>query len=148
MSQINWLGLYVQMLYFAHWFGVSKLRLWPFHFVFFSLVLYLQHREVPRLGVGLDLQLPATATAMLHMQSTWQLTAMPDPLTDWARPRIEPTFLIVTSQVHYCWAMTGTPAFHLLCLWILNFLNKFPALKLESQRLNPSSPSTSLNHSF
>ena len=48
--------------------------------VFFSFGPYPQHMEVAILGVKLKLQLPAYAT----------VTAMPDPLTHWARPEIEP----------------------------------------------------------
>ena len=70
--------------------------------------------EAPRLGVKLELWLPAytTATATqdpshicnLHHRSQqyWIL----DPLSK-ARDRI--CVLMDTSQVHYCWAMTGTP---------------------------------------
>ena len=40
-----------------------------FFFFFVSLGLHLQHMEIPRLGVKLELELPAYSTA----------TAMPDP---------------------------------------------------------------------
>ena len=51
--------------------------------------------EVPRLGVKLELQLPAYTTA----------TATPDPLSE---DRDQTHILMVTSQVHYCWATMGT----------------------------------------
>ena len=54
-----------------------------FYFIGF-LGLYLQHMEVPRLGVELELQLLAytTATAtqdLSHIRPTPQLMATPDP---------------------------------------------------------------------
>ena len=45
-----------------------------------SFLQNLEHVEVPRLGVGSELPLPARTTA----------TATPDPLTHWARPGMEP----------------------------------------------------------
>ena len=47
----------------------SPLPAWANSPLFFFKQLHLQHMEVPRLGVELELQLPAYATA----------TAMPDP---------------------------------------------------------------------
>ena len=47
----------------------SGLQLQGTEFFFFFLGLHLQHMEVPRLGVKLELQLPAYTTA----------TAMQDP---------------------------------------------------------------------
>ena len=50
---------------------------------FFFLGSYLQHTEVPRLGVHSELQLPAYATATpvpSHICDLWiQLAAIPDP---------------------------------------------------------------------
>ena len=62
-----------------------------FVFVFSFSGLHLRHTEVPRLGVKLELQLPAyaTATAMWGskpcLRPTLQLTSMPvnpDPLNE------------------------------------------------------------------
>ena len=70
--------------------------------------------EVPRLGVELELQLPAYATATasqdlscigdLH-HSSWQLQ-IPNPLS---KTRDQTHILVDTSRVHFHWAMTGTP---------------------------------------
>ena len=73
----------------------------------------MQHVEVPRLGVELELQLPAytTATAMrdsscncnLH-HSSWECQTL-NPLSE---TRDQTHILKDTSQVCYRWAMTGT----------------------------------------
>ena len=80
--------------------------------------LHLWHMEVPWLGVELELHLLATATG----------TAMPDPsricdlhcssqqcqvLNPLSRDRDQTCILMDTGQVHYHWAMTGTPC-HIL----------------------------------
>ena len=69
-----------------------------FIYYFFFLGPYVQHTEVPRLGVKLELQLPAYATARrtrdpsqvcdIH-HSSWQCWS----LTHWARPGIKPASL-------------------------------------------------------
>ena len=84
-----------------------------FPFIFCILGLHLQHMEVPRLGVQLELQLLAytTATAMpdpsrlcdLHHSS--QQHWIPDPLRE-ARDRTR--ILMDTSQSHFC-AIMGMP---------------------------------------
>ena len=85
-----------------------------FSFLFFFLVPQVWHMEVPRLGVKLELQLPAYTTAT----ATWDLSCMcdlcwiPDPLKE-ARDRT--CVLMDTSRIHFCWATTGTP--------YLDFLN-------------------------
>ena len=65
-------------------------------FLFFFLGPHPWHMEVPRLGVWIR----AVATGLHQslsnlrsgpsLQPTSQLTAMPDPLTHWERPGIEP----------------------------------------------------------
>ena len=70
--------------------------------------------EVPRLGVELELQLPAytTATATrilsrvcdLHHSS--QQHWIPDPLI---KARDQTHILVDTSWIHYHWATMGTP---------------------------------------
>ena len=85
---------------------------------FFALLCFLGlhpwHREIPRLGVQLELLLPAytTATAMQDLScicnlhhSSWQCWIL-NPLNE-ARDRTH--ILMDTSQIHFCCAMTGTP---------------------------------------
>ena len=81
--------------------------------------------EVPRLGVELELQLQAyaTATAMqdpghicnLHHSS--QQRQIPNPLSE---VRDQTCILMDPSWVYYCWAMTGTPkiSFKLNCVYV------------------------------
>ena len=81
------------------------------------LGLHLQHRKVPRLGVKSELQLPAytTATATqdpscicdLHHSS--QQYGIPEPLSE---ARDQTHILMVTSQIHFSCATTGTLAPH------------------------------------
>ena len=70
--------------------------------------------EDPRLGVKLELQLPATATvtAMPNLSCTWdlhhsswqhQISNPPSEARDWT------CVLMDTSQVRYHWATMGTP---------------------------------------
>ena len=85
-------------------------------FFFFFLEPYLQHMEVPRLGVQSELQLLAytAATAMqdpnhlcdLHHSSGQH--QIPNPLSK-ARDRTRK--LMVPGQICFCCAMTGTPRF-------------------------------------
>ena len=84
----------------------------PFLFFFFPsfsfcfLGLYLQHMEVPRLGVELDLQLPATTTAratqdpscVCNLHHSSQQHRIPNTLSG-ARDRT--CHLMVTSQIHF-----------------------------------------------
>ena len=70
---------------------------------FFScfLELHLWHMEVPRLGAESEPQLLATtshARSKLLLQLVVQLMAMLD----------QTQILIDTSQIHFCWATTGT----------------------------------------
>ena len=77
---------------------------WNIFFSFF-LQLHLQHVEVPRLGVNMELQLPAytTATAtpdlshICHLHHSYRNARS---LTQWARPGIEPT-----SSLILCWVL-------------------------------------------
>ena len=77
-----------------------------FMIFFFFLQPHLWHTEVPRLGVKLELQLPAyaTVTAMQDLRhtcdlyyGTWQYW-IPDPLRE-ARDRTH--ILMDTSQIHF-----------------------------------------------
>ena len=99
-----------------------------FLLLFFFIGLHPQHMEVPRLGVKLELRLPAytraTATVDprcicdLHhsSQQCWILF----PLIE-AR---DPTRVLMhTSQIHYCWATMELS--HLCHSWLLYFLLHF-----------------------
>ena len=100
-----------------------------FCFVLFCFVF----KEVPRLGIQTELQLPAytTATAMpdpsrvcdLHY-SSWQCRIL--NLLSEARDRT--CNLMVPSRIHFCFAMTGTPKNGLsrkTGKWIKNCLGHF-----------------------
>ena len=86
-------------------------------FFFFLVFLgpHLQHMEVPRLGVNLELSLPAYTTATpdlshvcnLH-HSSWQCHIL-NPLS---RARDQTHILTDILQVRYRWARTGTPRTH------------------------------------
>ena len=82
---------------------------------FCFLGLHPQHTEVPRPGVELDLQLLAYAIAT----ATWESRRVCDLdhssqqhwiLNPLRKARDWTCILIDTSQVHYPWATTGTPA--------------------------------------
>ena len=88
-----------------------------FNFLFFVFIgPYVGHKEVPRLEVKSELQLPAysTATAMpdtrffcdLHhsSQQHWILNPL-SGARDWTH------ILMDASQLHYHWATAGTPIF-------------------------------------
>ena len=93
----------------------------PF-FSFFLLGLHLQHMDVLRLGVQLELQLPAytTATATsdprrvgnLHHHSSQQCQTL-NPLS---KASEETRNLMVLSRIHFHCATTGTPFFSFLNL--------------------------------
>ena len=55
------------------------------------LWLYLQHMEVPRLGVDLELQVPAYSTATPDLSRIYDLCHNARSLTHRSRPRIKPT---------------------------------------------------------
>ena len=92
-----------------------------FFFFFCFLGPHLRHMEVPRLGVQLELQLPAytTATATLVPRRVWDLyhssrqCQILNPLSE-ARDRTRN--LMVSSQFRFCCAMMGAPG---CCLDIL-----------------------------
>ena len=113
--------------------GQATLRVISFFFSF--LGPHSQHTEVPRLGVELELQLPAytTATATrdpshicdLH-HSSWQCQIL-KPLSN-ARGRTH--ILMDTSRICFCCATSGTPAVGFLTqcatagTWIQGFLTR------------------------
>ena len=85
-----------------------------FFFNLFFLVLCLWHLEVPRLGVKLELQLPAYPTATARpdpsriMQPTAQRHRILNPLSE---ARDQACLLMDTSRVRFHVAKAGTPRF-------------------------------------
>ena len=91
-----------------------------FSFFFFSFFAFCflgphsRHMEVPRLGVESELQPPAytTATTRPDLSCVWDLHHswgehwILHPLT---KIRDRTHILVDTSQVHFCWAMMGSP---------------------------------------
>ena len=68
--------------------------------------------EVPRLGVELELQLPAYTIARAtpdpsHICSLRHSSLNAGSLTHWAEPGIKPEASWITSWVHFCWATAG-----------------------------------------
>ena len=121
----------MKVLHVRRWKDKKQLSFWDFileifvleakqilvvtiFFFFVFLGPHPQHMEVPRLGVELELQLPAypTATAMpdlslicdLH-QSSWQCWIL-GPLNE---ARDQTCVLMDTSLIHFYWATMGTP---------------------------------------
>ena len=96
---------------------LSSVFLFCFVFAFCFLGLYLQHMEVSRLGVQLEVQLPAytavTATpdpsCICNLHHSSRQGWIPNPLSK-ARDRTHN--LMVPSQICFCCAVTGTPVFH------------------------------------
>ena len=110
------------MYLFKLWFSLNicpGVGLLDHIFFFFFLGPHLWHMEIPRLGVKLELQLPAytTATAMpdpssiynLHC-SSWQCQVL-NPLS---KARDQTHVMMDTSQVCYHWATMGTLIFSFL----------------------------------
>ena len=124
--QVWYVGLFIGFFILFHWsifqFCASTIL---FYFSFF-LWPHLWHMEVPRLGVELELQLLATATA----------TAMPDLshicklhhssqqhwiLTHWTRPGIKPVSSWILVSFLNSWVATGMPLFLFSSLFIKIF---------------------------
>ena len=85
-----------------------------FSFFWFFLGPNLRHMEVPRLGVQLELQLPAYTTARATQDpshvfdphhSSWQ----PRILNPLNKARDRTCNLMVPSRIHFCCATMGTP---------------------------------------
>jgi len=88
-----------------------------FSFLLFFLIYIFRatpwHMEVPRLGVELELQLPAytTATATRGLNHVWNLhysSRQLQILNPLSRARDQTCVLMDTGQVHYHWATRGT----------------------------------------
>ena len=85
-----------------------------------ELPLHLQHMELPRLGIELERQLPATATAMqdpshdCNQHHSSQQCQILKPLSE---ARNLTHILMNSSWIHYHWATMETPRKHFLtCL--------------------------------
>ena len=83
-------------------------------YVFCFLELHLWHVEIPRLGVELELQLPAyaTATATQDLSRVCELrhsSRNARSLTHWVRPRDQPPNLMVPSRIHFHCPTTRSP---------------------------------------
>ena len=101
-----------------------SLSLFFFFFFFFFFFVYLGphlwHMEVPRLGVELELQMPAytTATAtrdlslICNLHHSSRQCRILNPL---GKVRDRTRVLMHTSQIHFCRATTGTP--HTVSFW-------------------------------
>ena len=84
-----------------------------FFFFFFFLGSHPQHMEVPRLGVKLELQLPATATATQDASGIFDLHCSSQQhriLNPLSKARDRTLILMDTSGIHFCCATTETPA--------------------------------------
>ena len=102
-------------------FWVFGLLLW-FFVSFFSFLFSCLFRAAPTTYGGSWVKgwIKAVATGLhhshsnarseLHLRPIPQLTAVPDPLTHWARPGGQTRVLMVTSQLCYHWATVGTPS--------------------------------------
>ena len=110
--------------------GDSTNLYWQWNFFFFFFFCFLgphpRHMEISRLGVQLELQLPAytTATAMQnprcvcdphHSSWQWQIPNSLGKARDWT------CNLMVPSQIHFCHTTMETPWQRLL---VKNMLNR------------------------
>ena len=93
-----------------------------FLFFFFFLGPYLQYKEVPSLGVKLEIQLLATVTVTAIWE--WAVSAIyttaqgnASSLTCWGRPGIEPIYSWIVVGFLTCWAKMATLLF---CFLIVN----------------------------
>ena len=130
------------------WYGpVSKYlhicyRLYSqFAFYFIFLGLHPHHVEVPRLGVKLELQLPAytSATAkatwdpsrVCHLHHSSQQHWIFNPLSE---ARDQTRILMDTSGICFRWATMGTPTTHSLdekqLLWVLSMKRTLSQLNI------------------
>ena len=88
-------------------------------FFFFFLGPHLWHMKVPRLGVKSELQLPAYAEATAtqdpsHICDPHRRSRQRRILNPLSEARHQTRVLTDTSQIHYHWAMMGTPGNYIL----------------------------------
>ena len=88
-------------------------------FFFLGLHFFRVHMEIPRLGVELELQLPAYTTPttpnLSHIFDLHHSSQQCCIFNPW-EARDLTCVLIDTSQVHFGWAITGTPGITILIL--------------------------------
>ena len=106
-------GFLVFGVFFFLFFGFFVF-VFVFVFVLVFLGLHPQHVEVPRLGVQLELYPPAYTTAIAmpepsHIYDLYPSSWQPQILNLLSKARDRTHIFMDTSQVPYCWAMTGTP---------------------------------------
>ena len=92
----------------------SLLLICLFIYLFCFLGLHPQHMEVPRLGVELELQLLACATATAaqdpsHICDLHHSSCQCQILNPLSKARVQTLILMDTSQIHFCYATSGTP---------------------------------------
>ena len=111
------------------YFGYMSIAMyrWFFVVVVFFRATSAACMEVPRLGVDLELQLPACTTAtpdpscICNLHRSLQQRGILNPLSearDWTR------IFMDTCQMCYCWATTGTPTVDIMSMWSGIFLQK------------------------
>ena len=104
---------------------------WEFFFFFFCFCFWflrphLQYMEVPRLGVKSELQLLAYTRATATRDLSWICDLHHSQILNPLREARDWTCILMgTSQIHFHWAMMGTPETFLKitflknkCLWI------------------------------
>ena len=103
--------------------NTSFLSFWVFVCLFVFLELYLRQMEIPRLGVEVELQLPAYATAYSNTRS----------LMDWVRPGTESasswTLCLVLNPLNH---NRNSPKYFLHCILILMISNYHSKLDIRS----------------
>ena len=108
---------------------------------FVFLGLHLQHMEVPRLGIELELQPPAytTATAtrnLSHVCCLYHSSGQSWILNPLSEARDRTHVLADASQICSCWAMTGTPQHpFLIQCWHSHCFLHFSPGKVQSNEL-------------
>ena len=88
-----------------------------FFFFFFFFLLFraaIKAHEVPRLGIKLEMQLPAYTTAIATLDPTHIFNLYCSSRQHWilnplSKARVQTCIFMDTSQVHFHWATMGTP---------------------------------------
>ena len=118
-SKFSWFSFIWKCLFSASFFFVCL-------FAFCFSGLHLWHMEVPRLGVELELQLPACATATADQNSTQDLSCICDLHHSSQQHRILNTLSKAGDQtcilMDTCWVLIAEPQSELLTLLSKNIL--------------------------